>query len=67
MRIYSVTLNTQSVLLETNAVVFGTRSLQFSPFENPGGGSLSMTEDGRRTEILMSNIGYHILCTLRED
>ena len=37
-----------------------TRALQSSPLQNPGGGPLSVTEDGRSKteEILVSNIGF---------
>ena len=37
-----------------------TRALQSGPFQNPGGTlSLTKEESGRRTEILVSNIGYY--------
>ena len=38
-----------------------TRNLWSSPFQNPGGGTLSVTDGGgrRKTEILVSNIGCH--------
>ena len=40
-----------------------TRALQSTPFQNPGGGTVSITaeEEDKRTEILVSNIGYSLL------